>query len=347
VASLVDFPQPGADDHLLILFYNSFFGTPPAQVDCGPEHTLTTDRSLLPDADAVVFHLPGAREIGDARKYPGQTWVAWSMESTIHTPMMDQPELMRHFDLTMTFSPRSDVWYGYMAQRSMWEAALARPLPRRRHANPLVMFQSATVDRCGRNAFCAELMQLMPVDSYGRFLHNRELDIPDRGPETKSEVIGSYKFALGAENTFETDYVTEKFFQPLLAGTVPVYRGAPNVADFAPGERCFIDANAFASTRELAEYLTHLDHDDAEYATYHAWRTQPLRPSFERLLDICEKAAFCRLAELLVQRGPATGRGSLMPFGPTRYAEAKLILAVRAARAFRAALARPGAPGTV
>lgn len=274
---------------MLILFYNSFFGSPPSFVDCGADVTFTTDRRQLADADAVVFHLPGAREIGEARKYPGQVWVAWSMESTVNTPMLQRPDLMRHFDLTMTFSRNSDVWNGYIPPRSEWEAALARPLPPQREATPLVMFQSATIDRCGRNDFCAELMRHLPVDSYGRFLNNRRIE-NDRGHDTKREVIGSYRFALGAENTFETDYVTEKF---------------------------------------------HLAEDEAEYASYLAWRTQPLRPAFLRLLEACDTHPLCRLAES-VARHPRSGAGNPMPFGPARYARAKLIRAVRALRAIRA-----------
>jgi hypothetical protein len=331
---------------VLILFYNTFFGAEPSPTDCGPGCTFTSDRRLIADADVVVFHLPGAREIGDARKYPGQTWVAWSMESSAHTPMVGQPELMRHFDLTMTFSRRSDVWCSYLAPRSAWDEALARPLQPRRHKAPLVMFQSAAADKCGRNAFCAELMQLLPVDSYGKFLNNRAIE-NDRGAETKNEVIGGYKFALGAENTFEDDYVTEKLFQPLLAGTVPVYRGAPNVADYAPGENCFIDVNTFASPAHLAEYLRHLDNDDAEYEKYLAWRSQPLRESFLQLLRACETEAFCRLAELIARRRRPTGNGALMPFGPARYAKAKLIRAVRFARSLRATSGAPRKAGGV
>lgn len=318
---------------MLILFYNSFFGSAPRFVDCGADITFTIDRRRLAQADAVVFHLPGAREIGDARKFPGQVWVAWSMESTVNTPLLDRPDLMRHFDLTMTFSRQSDIWYGYVPPRSEWEAALARPLPAQRETTPLVMFQSATIDRCGRNDFSAELMRHIPVDSYGKFLNNRRLK-NDRGHDTKREVIGRYRFALGAENTFETDYVTEKFFQPLLAGTVPVYRGAPNVADYAPGEKCFIDANAFATPAELAEYLRHLAEDEAEYASYLAWRTRPLRPAFLRLLEECDTHPLRRMAECVAGH-PRSGKGSFMPFGPARYATAKLVRAIRAARAAR------------
>ena len=68
-----------------------------------------------------------------------------------------------------------------------------------------------------------------------------------------------YKFTLAFENTVTPDYVTEKLYEPLIAGSVPVYRGAPNVADFAPAPRCFIDAADFAGPAELAAYLDHLD----------------------------------------------------------------------------------------
>jgi hypothetical protein len=38
-------------------------------------------------------------------------------------------------------------------------------------------------------------------------------------------LLRGYKFALVTENTNALDYVTEKLFQALLAGTVPVYMG--------------------------------------------------------------------------------------------------------------------------
>jgi alpha-1,3-fucosyltransferase 10 len=139
-------------------------------------------------------------------------------------------------------------------------------------------------------------MRRIHVDSYGRFMRTRELPCPDQGPKTKLAVIGHYKFCLALENAIEDDYVTEKFFEPLLAGTVPIYRGAPNVAQFAPGERCYIDANAFRNERELADYLIELDRNAAAYASFLAWREKPLLPGFERLLDAVSVGAFERLA---------------------------------------------------
>lgn len=300
----------------LILFYTPFFGNPPDvdRLHCGIGD-FTVDRRRLAEADAVVFHLPDARFMGDARKHPGQLWVGWSMESRANTPARDDPAAMRHFDLMMSFERSADVWCPYLPRLGEWQAALAAPVPPKLAASPVAMFQSASNDRSGRNAFAADLMRHIEVDSYGRFLNNRQLPRPDLGAATKLAVIGGYRFCLGLENTIEDDYVTEKFFQPLLAGTVPVYRGAANVGDFAPGEHCYIDASRFGSAAELAAYLRHLAEDPAAYAAYFAWRTRPLRPAFLELLRRTETEAFCRLAALLAERGPGTGPGVRRPFG--------------------------------
>lgn len=113
----------------------------------------------------------------------------------------------------------------------------------------------------------------------------------------RRETIAGYKFTLALENSFSKDYVTEKFFEPLLAGSVPVYRGAPNIAEFAPGENCFIDANAFRSPRELAEYLNLISRDERSYAELHEWREKPLREGFSWMLERVLLHVFDRIAD--------------------------------------------------
>ena len=41
------------------------------------------------------------------------------------------------------------------------------------------------------------------------------------------------------------DYVTEKIWESYLAGSIPVYSGAPNVMDYVPGAHTFIRADDF------------------------------------------------------------------------------------------------------
>jgi len=307
---------------LLILLYNSCFGTYPDfdGFNCKTPCRFVTDRSCLRTADAVVFHLLGRDEIGDAIKYPGQLWVAWSMESRANTPGADDPALMRNFDLHMNFSRAADVWCPYIPKIDVWKAALSEPVAAKRSDRLCVMFQSALNNRSGRNAYAAELMRHMPVDSYGTFLNNHKIAGPDRGSATKMDIIRSYKFCLGFENTLEMDYVTEKFFQPLLAGAIPVYRGAPNIAQYAPGENCYIDAGQFHSPKLLAEYLLHLANDQNACDQFLRWRTKPLRAGFLSLLEEFSEEAFCRLASAVsAMRGAApqtfpSGR-KMRPFG--------------------------------
>ena len=75
----------------------------------------------------------------------------------------------------------------------------------------------------------------------------------------------------------QTDYVTEKFYIPLMAGAVPVYLGAPNIEDFAPDPHSYIDVQAFESPEALALKLLHLAADPLEFAQMHAWRERPWR----------------------------------------------------------------------
>jgi hypothetical protein len=315
----------------IILFYNSFFGSYPdsSRFECQALCEFTTDRARIREADAVVFHLPSPREFGDAIKYPGQLWVGWSMESGANTSITSKPAVMRHFDLHMNFRRSADVWCPYLPPRADWDRALAQPsLPKTAQA-PAVHLQSAMNDRCGRNAYVSELTRHMRIDSYGLFRPNRPLPVPDRGPTTKLELIRDYRFCLAFENTIEPDYVTEKFYQPLLAGTVPVYRGAPNIEEFAPGDHCYIDASRFDAPRELARYLNELARDEAAYSRYLEWRTQPLRKSFVELLDRSAGEPFCRLATLVAQRlnGSAAERPRgrpILPLGWHPYVRTRL-----------------------
>ena len=52
-------------------------------------------------------------------------------------------------------------------------------------------------------------------------------------------------------------WITEKIFDCLFTGTIPVYWGAPDIADHVPPE-CFIDMRRFGSYAELEAHLRSL-----------------------------------------------------------------------------------------
>lgn len=140
-------------------------------------------------------------------------------------------------------------------------------------------------------------MKHIKVDSYGKCMHNKvstivvftffsNINLPqdfpegDHGGKTKLDTMARYKFYLAFENNNNVDYVTEKYFQALMMGTVPgkgnilfvtkfdriwpflVYMGAPNIDTFKPAPHSIIKVTDFESPKELAEYLTLLDKND-------------------------------------------------------------------------------------
>lgn len=72
--------------------------------------------------------------------------------------------------------------------------------------------------------------------------------------KNKLETISHYKFGLAFENCSYPGYVSEKIFDFLVAGVVPVYLGAPDIEKYIPRE-CFIDARKFRTYRELESFL--------------------------------------------------------------------------------------------
>lgn len=71
---------------------------------------------------------------------------------------------------------------------------------------------------------------------------------------SKSETLSGYRFAICFENMVMQGWVTEKIFDCLIAGTVPVYLGAPDIEEWVD-PACFVDMRNFAGYDELREYL--------------------------------------------------------------------------------------------
>jgi Glycosyltransferase family 10 (fucosyltransferase) C-term/Fucosyltransferase, N-terminal len=295
----------------LVLFYNRLFprmGEPEdfTATDCGGTCAFSVDRSCLPRAAAVVFHIPTLRGVVLPRRYPGQQWVAWSMESEANYPALADPAFMRQFEITMTYRRDATVWCPYFGGPGFDAAAFLTPPRPKTETAPVAYFQSSPIDRWGRTAYAWALMRRVKVDSYGKVLHNRDLAEPDSGRGSMLAATARHKFTLVLENSLTEDYVSDKFFDALIMGSVPVYRGAPNVAEFAPGANCFINAADFAGPVELAAYLNRLDQHDDEYGSYLAWKVSGLTAGFRALLESLRTPLLCRLCEYLRRaRSPA------------------------------------------
>ena len=77
----------------------------------------------------------------------------------------------------------------------------------------------------------------------------------------KYQTMAGYRFAICFESMGLEGFITEKIFDCFFAGTIPIYLGAPDIADHVPAE-CFIDMRNFDDYSELRRYLKSLSHDD-------------------------------------------------------------------------------------
>lgn len=113
-----------------------------------------------------------------------------------------------------------------------------------------------------RNRFFYKLSRYKKVDSGGRFMNNIGGPVPD-----KMAFISRYKFTFAFENSASRGYLTEKILEPLLAGSLPIYWGDPDVGEEFNSRR-FIHYRDFPSEKALINHIIDLDHNDELYQSY-------------------------------------------------------------------------------
>lgn len=159
------------------------------------------------------------------------------------------------------------------------------------------MFISSPVNKSHRLEYISELIEYLPIDSYGNWRRNCVLD-EDKGYITKLDIIKQYKFTIAFENAVSQDYVTEKFFEPLTVGSVPIYLGAPNIETFSPGEHTFIDVRDYTSPKDLADDIMRYCRDISRYDSLLEWKRKTLSDELAGLIEEQREHAFIRMVRL-------------------------------------------------
>ena len=160
---------------------------------------------------------------------------------------------------------------------------------RRKTASAPILFFARNCDFVShrRMTFVKALMRYIKVDAIGKCLINKEQDSVDGCGSVdrrrrKACFISRYPFYLAVENSISLDYVTEKVYEPMLVGSVPIYLGAPNAEMLLPTAHSAVIATDFASVKHLAGYIKCLLKTPRLYGEYLAWRTRAPLPWFAR-----------------------------------------------------------------
>ncbi|XP_050993258.1 4-galactosyl-N-acetylglucosaminide 3-alpha-L-fucosyltransferase 9-like [Labeo rohita] len=228
---------------------------------------LTDDRGLFNQAHGVMFH---HRDIsGDISNMPQQPrpafqkWIWWNMES----PSNSYPigPLNGLFNLTSNYRRDSDVPvpYGWLTEAT--EEQKKYTIPKKDKLVCWIVSNYRPSYR--RSQYYTELAEHIHVSAYGRHFNNPVSDAD------YSNVVSSCKFYLSFENSVHRDYMTEKLFNALALGAVPVVLGPSrdNYEQFIPSN-AFIHVDDFPSAKEMADHLKHLDQNEELYMQYFTWR---------------------------------------------------------------------------
>jgi len=247
------------------------------------------------DCDIPCVH---AHWDGDVVKYYRvegmDVMIRYSMESPDYYPELEiKDDAYRNNSFYATTSFRSEIPLPYYSRAEY------------NISNPAVQFDdvikgaSFIARNCesmnDREQIVRDLMESTKVESLSECLRNAEPPLQDGGGlQGKIAIMRSYLFHLAFENSKEDDYVTEKLWGTLQAGTLPIYYGAPNVKEHAP-PNSIISWHDFGSTEELAKYMNKVANDKALYDSYHEWRTKPLPESFRKKFDFTNTHSICRM----------------------------------------------------
>lgn len=140
-----------------------------------------------------------------------------------------------------------------------------------------------------RQDFFTKLSKYKHIDAPGKICNNmiaKELE-PRFGDwyKSKTEFLKKYKFTIAFENSQTNGYVTEKFFQPIQANSIPIYWGALDISkDF--NTKAFINCNDYKNFDEVIEKIEYLDNNDEAYL---AMLKEPIEKENSRLKNQDEK----------------------------------------------------------
>lgn len=78
------------------------------------------------------------------------------------------------------------------------------------------------------------------------------------------EIYKKYKFVISIENKLDYGYNTEKLINPIIAGSIPIYWGDPEIFYYINKKRV-IYALDFKSYEALLKKIIEIDNDDELY----------------------------------------------------------------------------------
>ncbi|XP_059622871.1 alpha-(1,3)-fucosyltransferase C-like [Phlebotomus argentipes] len=265
-------------------------------VNLDVECVVTSNKTFFADLrkfDAIVF--TGSTEWLAEKTFPRvrsahQYYVFADLESPFYTlhRFSNNPSL-EIYNLTMTYRRDSDIFwpYGFISNANeshvsdlvvpVWKTPVYNDYDRekalaiaKKKGKTVAWFVSHCDVKSKRNKLVSAMKEHVNIDIYGSC---GSLKCSVKNTENCYELVEKeYFFYLSFENSLCKDYLTEKVFNIMKYYVVPVVFGGANYSHFLPPQS-YIDANDFATAKDLANFLRNLANNPEEYIKYFWWKS--------------------------------------------------------------------------
>ena len=172
---------------------------------------------------------------------------------------------------------RSSVWYPFGPSVGSLMRDFKYFTKAKEERIPVVAWMSKDCVQRDRINLLVALSKHFPVFSMGRCEQNIAPPPDDVGRlgdfEQQQEMKSNYMFYFALENGVQCPhYMTEKIFDALTRGSIPIYIGWDGFDDYIPSKDAVIDLRDYASIDQLAAKLAQIATSESEYNKFHAWR---------------------------------------------------------------------------
>jgi hypothetical protein len=250
---------------------------------------VTADQTRLDSADAVVFlDHPSDRRVVTSVKRRGARTFLIHRECVVIRPINWSREVVGAYDHIFTFNPKylstiigaeefTKVFFArnLTLHHNFWNnnrstqlcliasnKVLVHPKSTYEYRSNLVKYfdprNEIEVYGPGWNTRLIHLRK--PFSVINRIasalhLNRRHLESYRGISDDKLLTFSKYNFALCIENTKDfSGYITEKIFDALRAGTIPVYLGPSDIDEFVPSD-IFVDLRQYSNLADLSAYV--------------------------------------------------------------------------------------------
>ena len=245
---------------------------------------VTYDKSQYTSADVILYHCRDDIGGWPASRPQDQLYGVFCLESSVYSTM---ERYENRLNITLSYRRDSDVFtpYHHIVPRHdiitsehnvTSDEALGVPsIPLSDRPHDIVWPVSHCRTGGKREVYAKELGKYMSVDIFGacgtRNCPRNTAVSPPVDPQCEATFKHNYKFYLSFENSYCTDYITEKFFRAYWMELIPIVFGRTDYKKYYP-PHSFIDIRDYRSPKILAKYLKYLSKNETAFNEYFAWK---------------------------------------------------------------------------